>query len=88
VVGDRVSITVSIGAAQACHDRNEGWRSCWRARRMPWNPVSMRAQLHNVRSGRAEMFAIIGIVLVIVSIIGGFLMEKATCWCSCNRLNC
>jgi diguanylate cyclase (GGDEF)-like protein len=22
--GDRVSITVSIGAAQACHDRNEG----------------------------------------------------------------
>ena len=40
--GDRVSLTVSIGAAQAT-SRTKRWRNCWSARRRPWKPAFMRA---------------------------------------------
>ena len=41
--GDRVSLTVSIGAAQAGGDGTEDvWRNCWSARSRPWKPAAGR----------------------------------------------
>jgi chemotaxis protein MotA len=72
--GDRVSLTVSIGAAQA--DPRDPAAAC-----------SKRADRHAVQHSRGRkpdhigiaggcMFAIIGIVVVFGAVIGGFLMEK------------
>ena len=73
--GDRVSLTVSIGAAQA--ERGE------RAQRIAGAGAGRdvreragRGKSHYGSAGETSMFAIIGIVIVFGAVIGGFLMEK------------
>ena len=75
--GDRVSLTVSIGAAQACHDRDEGLAQLLeRAQKAMESSIHAGGNCIASAPGRAGMFAIIGIVLVLGAVIGGFLMEK------------
>ncbi len=73
--GDRASLTVSIGAAQA---EQEGSlvESAGKGKSRNVNQLSCGRKPDHVRAGEASMFAIIGIVLVFASVIGGFLMEK------------
>ncbi len=74
--GDRLSLTVSIGAAQA-NSRRSLCRNCLNAPRQPCSRVFMRAATTSpLAPGRSIMFAIIGIVMVFGAVIGGFLMEK------------
>ena len=87
--GDRVSLTVSVGAAAARRARH--WRRYSTGRKRVL-AASSRRQAHAQRpaamtgdrqssvtrtcGGEAAMFAIIGILLVFGAVIGGFLMEK------------
>ena len=73
--GDRVSLTVSIGAAQADLDETLA-QLLERAQERNAFEHSCGRKPHHARAGGAGMFAIIGILVVFAAVIGGFLMEK------------
>ena len=73
--GDRVSLTVSIGAAQA--ERGEPLAGLLeRAQAAMFASMRDGRKPHYDGAGETSMFAIIGIVIVFGAVIGGFLMEK------------
>ena len=87
--GDRVSLTVSIGAAQACHGRKRGWRNCWSARRERWKPAFMRAAtaLRQRQGGRnvCHHRDCSGLCGHYQRLPDG---ERAHCWFWCSRPSC
>ncbi len=73
--GDRISLTVSIGAAQARQDEALA-QLLERAQQAMESSIHAGGKPDRVRGEGTDMFAILGIFIVFAAVIGGFLMEK------------